>query len=136
MPSFHTFSTRGESLSAQAALQVATEQQLCCCSFHGPLAVMFPTVRQVEQGKGVQNGGGYRQEWEKPAKMKQQKVRGPEWGPQVKQTTLPAGPIYIGQAQGERNIQTEEPEPALSLPPVRRAALLISLDRRALTPER
>ena len=35
-----------------------------------------------------------------------------------------------------REKHTEEPEPALSLPPVRRAALLISLDRRALMPER
>ena len=77
-----------------------------------------------------------RQGREKPVKIEQKKVRGPEQGPRVKQTTLLAGPIYIGQAQGERNIQTEEPEPALSLPPVRRAALLISLDRRALTPER
>ena len=29
---------------------------------------------------------------EKPAKIEQNKVRGPEWGPQVKQTTLLAGP--------------------------------------------
>ena len=40
----------------------------------------------------------------KPAKMKQKKVRGPEGGPQVKQTTLLAGPVYRGQAQGERNM--------------------------------
>ena len=67
--------------------------------------------------------------------MKQRKVRGPEWGPQVKQTTLLAGPVYIGQAQGEINTQIEEPEPALS--PARWGALLlISLDPRALTPER
>ena len=39
-----------------------------------------------------------RQGREKPTKMKQKE------GPQVKQTTLLAGPIYIGQAQGERNI--------------------------------
>ena len=45
-----------------------------------------------------------RQGREKPTKMKQKKVRGPERGPQVKQTTLLAGPIYIGQAQGEINI--------------------------------
>ena len=40
-----------------------------------------------------------RQGREKPAKMKQKKVQGPELGPQVKQTTLLAGPIYTGQAQ-------------------------------------
>ena len=45
-----------------------------------------------------------RQGREKPAKMKQKKVRGREGGPQVKQTTLLAGPIYLGHAQGERNI--------------------------------
>ena len=42
-----------------------------------------------------------RQGREKPAKIEQRKVRGPR--PQVKQTFL-AGPIYIGQAQGEINI--------------------------------
>ena len=41
---------------------------------------------------------------EKPTKIEQRKVRGPERKPQVKQTALLAGPIYIGQAQGERNI--------------------------------
>ena len=41
-----------------------------------------------------------RQGREKPSKMKQKKVR----GPQVKQATLLAGPIYIGQAQREINI--------------------------------
>ena len=41
---------------------------------------------------------------EKPTKIEQRKVQGPEWEPQVKQTELLAGPIYIGQAQGERNI--------------------------------
>ena len=38
---------------------------------------------------------------EKPTKIEQRKFWGPEWGPQVKQTALLAGPIYIGQAQGE-----------------------------------
>ena len=42
-----------------------------------------------------------RQRKEKPMKIEQRKVRGPEWGPQVKQTALLASPIYIGQAQGE-----------------------------------
>ena len=41
---------------------------------------------------------------EKPARIEQRKVRGPEREPQVKQTALLAGPIYIGKAQGERNI--------------------------------
>ena len=45
-----------------------------------------------------------RQGREKLAKMKQKKVRGPECGPQVKQTPLLAGPIYIGQAQGAIHI--------------------------------
>ena len=45
-----------------------------------------------------------RQRREKPMKIEQKKVRGPDRGPQVKQTTLLAGPIYIGQAQGEINI--------------------------------
>ena len=38
-----------------------------------------------------------RQGREKPAKIEQRKV----WGPQVEQTALLASPIYIGQAQGE-----------------------------------
>ena len=43
-----------------------------------------------------------RQGREKPVKIEQRKVPG---GPQVEQTTLLAGPIYIGQAQGkEKNI--------------------------------
>ena len=37
-----------------------------------------------------------RQGREKPVKIEQRKVWGPEWGPQVEQTK-----IYIGQAQGE-----------------------------------
>ena len=41
---------------------------------------------------------------EKPAKIEQRKVFGRKEGPQVKQTTLLAGPIYIRQAQGLRNI--------------------------------
>ena len=38
-----------------------------------------------------------RQRREKPSKIEQRKVR----GPQVKQTALLASPIYVGQAQGE-----------------------------------
>ena len=41
-----------------------------------------------------------RQGREKPVKIEQRKVRGPEWGPQVEQTTFLANPIYIVQAQG------------------------------------
>ena len=43
-----------------------------------------------------------RQGREKPAKIEQRKVRGPERGPQVEQTALLASPIYIGQAKGEK----------------------------------
>ena len=49
---------------------------------------------------------------EKPAKIGQRKVRGLEREPQVKQTILLAGPIYIRQAQGQRNIKKEEPKPS------------------------
>ena len=42
-----------------------------------------------------------RQGREKPVKIEQRKVRGSEWGPQVEQIALMAGPVYIGQAQGE-----------------------------------
>ena len=74
---------------------------------------------------------------EKPAKIEQRKVRGPEWRPQVKQTALLAGPIYTGQAQGERNIWKEGPELSLSLSPTHWGALLFaSLDQRALMPWR
>ena len=42
-----------------------------------------------------------RQGREKPGKIEQRKVQGPEGRPQVGQTALLAGPIYTGQAQGE-----------------------------------
>ena len=41
-----------------------------------------------------------RQRREKPAKIEQRKVRGPEWEPQVKQTALLTRPIYLEQAHG------------------------------------
>ena len=41
-----------------------------------------------------------RQEREKPVKMEQKKIHGPEWEPQVKNTALLASPVCIGQAQG------------------------------------
>ena len=42
-----------------------------------------------------------RQRREKPAKIEQRKVRGPECRPDVTQTPFLASPIYIGQAQRE-----------------------------------
>ena len=63
-----------------------------------------------------------RQGREKPAKIEQTKVRGPEWGPQVEQIVLLASPIYIEQAQGEEKkkkniyIYKEEPKGRGSLP--------------------
>ena len=42
-----------------------------------------------------------RQGREKPTKIEQRKVWGPEWGPQVEQIALLASPIYIQQVQGE-----------------------------------
>ena len=38
-----------------------------------------------------------RQRRGKPIKIEQRKVRGPELGPQVKQTALLASPIYLGR---------------------------------------
>ena len=50
-----------------------------------------------------------RQRREKSVKIEQRKVRGPEWGPQVKQTALLDSPIYIGQAEGEKkNVYKEK----------------------------
>ena len=42
-----------------------------------------------------------RQRRGKHVKIEQRKVRGPELGPQVKQTALLASRIYLGLAQGE-----------------------------------
>ena len=58
-----------------------------------------------------------RQGREKPMKIEQRKVRGLEWGPQVKQTAL-ASPICIGQAQGEEKKRMKrgaKTEPGASL---------------------
>ena len=49
-----------------------------------------------------------RQGREKPTKLEPRKVRGPEWGPQIKQTALLASPIYIRQAQGEEEKKTHK----------------------------
>ena len=55
-----------------------------------------------------------RQGREKPAKIEQRKVPG---GPQVEQTTLLAGPIYIGQPQGEgKKLTKKRSQSLLSLP--------------------
>ena len=54
-----------------------------------------------------------RQRKEKPAKMEQKKIQGPESEPQMKQTALLASPVYIGQAQGEEKKHIKE-EPKLS----------------------
>ena len=43
-----------------------------------------------------------RQRREKPAKIEQRKVRGPECRPDATQTPFLASPIYIGQGQGEK----------------------------------
>ena len=80
-----------------------------------------------------------RQGREKPAKIEQKKVRGMRTSGKTNDT--PGCPISIGQAQGEINIEIEEPKPALSLSlspphPARWGALLLSLDRRALRPQR
>ena len=54
---------------------------------------------------------------EKPVKIEQRKVWGPEWGPQVEETALLASPIYIGQAQGEeKHIKRGARGPGVSLP--------------------
>ena len=58
-----------------------------------------------------------RQEREKPVKIEQRKVWGPEWGSQVKQTALLASPIYIGQAQGEEKKHIKE-KPKLGCRPL------------------
>ena len=45
-----------------------------------------------------------RQRKEKPAKIEQRQVRGPECRPEVTQTALLVSPIYIGQGQGKKKI--------------------------------
>ena len=49
-----------------------------------------------------------RQGREKPAKIEQRKVRGPEWGPQVEQTALPPS-LHRAGSEGGKNTQKEEP---------------------------
>ena len=76
-----------------------------------------------------------RQGREKPSKIKQRKVRGLEWGPQVEQTTLLAIPIYIGQARGEEKTYKKRSHRAGGLSPTCCGTLLfVSLGRHALMP--
>ena len=57
-----------------------------------------------------------RQGREKPMKIEQRKVRGPEWGPQVEQIALLASPIYTGQAWGEEKTYKKRSQRAGGLP--------------------
>ena len=66
-----------------------------------------------------------RQGREKLAKMKQKKVRGPECGPQVKQTPLLAGPICTGRPR-ERETYKQKSQNQLSLSLLRAGALFSS----------
>ena len=80
-----------------------------------------------------------RQGREKPSKIEQRKVQGPEWGPQVEQTTLLTSPIYLGQAQGEKKMHKKKSRrakgPGLSLFPVLWGTLLfVSLGQHPLMP--
>ena len=67
-----------------------------------------------------------RQGRENPKKIKQRKVRGLEWGPQVEQTALLASPIYIGQAQGEEETYKKRSQRAVGLSPARTRTLSLS----------
>ena len=60
-------------------------------------------VRQVEQGRGVQNGGGYKT---RKGKACENGTKGLRTGVTTsgKTNTTPGCPVYTGQAQGERNI--------------------------------
>ena len=49
-----------------------------------------------------------RQGREKPTKIEQRKVQGPEWGPHVEQTALLDSPIYIGQVGGRRKNKNKQ----------------------------
>ena len=81
-----------------------------------------------------------RQGREKPAKIEQREVWGPEWGHQVGQTALLASPIYVGQAQGEEKTYKKRSQKAggLSLPQMHVLFLslfsLYLLGQHALTP--
>ena len=69
-----------------------------------------------------------RQGREKPVEIEQRKVRGLEGGPKVEQTALLAGPIYIGQAQGEgKTYKKRRPKGQGSLSPSPALLTLVSL---------
>ena len=79
-----------------------------------------------------------RQGRENPMKIKQRKVRGLEWGPQVEQTALLASPFYKWQAQGEEKTYKKRSQRAVGLSPAHTRALSLFsshlLGRHALTP--
>ena len=64
---------------------------------------------------------------DKPVKIEQKKVQGPEWGPRVEQTALMAGPVYIGQAQGEGKTYEKRSQRARGLCPACVHCLPLSL---------
>ena len=70
-----------------------------------------------------------RQRREKPAKIEQKKVQGPELGPQVKETALLASTVYTRQPQGRRKIIKRgakiDPGPLFSLPLLGRPMLML-----------
>ena len=78
-----------------------------------------------------------RQGREKPAKMKQKKVRGPGVRTSGKTNTTPGWPDLHTTGPGrDKQIKREAKASSPSLSPARWGALLMSLDRCALTPRR
>ena len=69
-----------------------------------------------------------RQGQEKPGKIEQRRVWGPEWGPQVEQTAFLASPVYTGQARGrKKHIKRGASGPGGSLPPSHTRSLSLYL---------
>ena len=83
-------------------------------------------------------GMAKRQGREKPAKIEQRKLRGPEWGPQIELTALLSTPIYLAQAQGEEKTYKKTRQRAGGLSPACACTLSLFsshlLGRNALTP--
>ena len=73
-----------------------------------------------------------RQGREKPVKIEQRMVGGPGCRPQVKQTALPATPVYIGQAPGEEKKHMKRGAKGLGISPFSSSLL----GRHALIPQR
>ena len=78
----------------------------------------FPVLGSYSRQKESRMAVVKTQRREKPMKTEQRKVQGPMWSPQVKQTDLLAGPIYIGQVQGKEEKHTKRgakigPRPSL-----------------------